>query len=349
MPQKIIIYPIYRVGSFSDDEVFDDSVLPFSILCDVTVENVSSMFNEQTFAWVASEMGRRDVETLQAVRHAIVYRYGTDDFFESSDADVKSERHVRYLAACLRLIRPMRQSASLMRGELRPDGTIDVRHFEHPLNLHGVPHVQALFHLRNSDLSVFRNVASGFMKAANGSVWKFRMPLEFYERGHFEDSFWKSRYLLWCSALEGLFTGHNWEHRGSLVAKERIKWFLGPDTCIYEPHDIPDCFSQSRVTISDIVDDVYKVRNKIAHGDRLPDEYFQHGTKYAIDSGLQALKVLEEGLSFIVRKSLLRILQENLLEHFVDSSTAEAYFANAGLTRPEIQQRLKRQADEDEE
>jgi hypothetical protein len=349
MPKKITVYPIYGVAGFGDDEIFDSSVLPFHIVPDVTVEDVSPMFNEQTFSWVKKEMGRRDVEILEAVHYAIVHRYGTDDFFTRSDAEVKSEQHVRYLAACLRLIRPMRQNASLMQGELRPDGTLDVRHFEHPLDFLGVPDVQQLFHLRNSDLPIFRDVAKEFLRATSGEFWKFRMPLEFHDRGHFEDSFWKSRYLLWCSALEGMFTSNKREHKGSLVAKERIKWFLGPDTCIYEPHDIPDCFTQCTVTVSDIVDDIYKVRNIIAHGDRLPDEYFQQSTEYAMERGLRALQVLEEGLSFIVRKSLLRILQHNLLEHFVSSSTAEVYFANAGLTRSEIQQRTKQHADKDED
>ena len=34
------------------------------------------------------------------------------------------------------------------------------------------------------------------------------------------------------SAIEALYTSKSPEHKGSLVAKERIKWFLGPNTAI---------------------------------------------------------------------------------------------------------------------
>src|SRR5208282_2194889 len=47
--------------------------------------------------------------------------------------DQKSSELIHNLAACLRLVRPMRESSLLMQGGVRDDGTFDVQKFDHPL------------------------------------------------------------------------------------------------------------------------------------------------------------------------------------------------------------------------
>jgi hypothetical protein len=213
MPTKISLYPLHALADALDSEPFDTSVLPFEVVRGVTVEQTATLFNENTFRWVANEMGRHDLNDLQSVRYALVHRYEVANPAVAEHADVDSERLVRNVAVCLRVIRPMRQRAGFMRGELR-DGAVDVQHFEHPVNLLEVPEVQKLFHLRNADLNLLRLVAGDFLRALEGVFWKFRMALEFHDRGHFEDTYWKARYLLWCSAIEAIYTSKDWEHRG---------------------------------------------------------------------------------------------------------------------------------------
>jgi hypothetical protein len=156
---------------------------------------------EETFRWVRNELGRHDLEDLQDIHHAIVHRYVVDNEADGSPADVESEKLVRNVVACLRLVRPMRQRTGLLRGVLLQDGTIDVRHFEHPRSILEVPEVQKLFHLRNADLESLKAIAGEFLRAMGGDFWKFRMAVEFHEAGHFQDWYWKARYSLWCSEL----------------------------------------------------------------------------------------------------------------------------------------------------
>lgn len=54
---------------------------------------------------------------------------------------------------------------------------------------------------------------------------------------------------------------------------------------------------------------------------------------------LSVVEVLAEPLSFIIRKTLLRILRENLLPHFADAPAYEAYFGAAGLTNAALRQK----------
>jgi len=166
------------------------------------------------------------------------------------------------------------------------------------------------------------------------------MAVEFHETGYFLP-LWKGRYILWCSAIESLYTSESFQHRGSLVAKERINWFLGAATSIYLPRDIPNFMPQANISLDSIAGDLYDIRNLIAHGSKIPDSYFQRKMRQGMSGDLSVLDVVQEAASFIVRQSLLRILQKKLLADFADSQSAERYFRAAHLTRAELEQKRK--------
>jgi hypothetical protein len=76
---------------------------------------------------------------------------------------------------------------------------------------------------------------------------------------------------------------------------------------------------------------LYELRNHLAHGDRIPDSYFQRKPRRGINDELNVPAVCTEALSFILRNSLLSILSNGLLGYFADASTAEAYFTSKRL------------------
>jgi hypothetical protein len=333
---KIALYPFAGVTGPWVDDPFDTSMLPATLVPGVTIEDVTPLINEDTFSWLGDQLGKRDTEAMQEIRYAIVHRYEPDIYGES---DPKAEKLVRTLSACLRLVRPMRQDASFTRGTIR-ENKFQVDHFEHPNNLMEVPDVQKLFLLRNKDLVRLQNVAGSFLKAMEGEFWKFRMGVSLHEAGHFAALHWKGRMSLWCSALESIFTSRSPEHKGSLVAKERIKWFLGAATCIYAPGDMLSFEPQAKIAIGDVIDELYELRNCLAHGEKTPDRFFAI-KRTSLGEDLNLLGVLHEAISFIIRESLLRILEADLLHHFADGPASEAYFGAAGLTDSQIRQRQR--------
>lgn len=333
---KIAFYPFAGVTGAWDDDPFDTSVLPATLVPGVTIEDVTPLFTEDTFGWMESELGKRDTKALQDIRYAIVHRYEPDIYGE---ADSKAEKLVRGLSACLRLVRPMRQDASFTRGTIR-DNKFQFEHLEHPNNLTEVPAVQKMFLLRNRDLIRLQNVAASFLKAMDGEFWKFRMAVSLHDQGHFAGLHWKGRMSLWCSALESIFTSRSPEHKGSLVAKERVKWFLGPNTSIYGPGDLPSFEPQTKITIADVIDDLYELRNCLAHGEKTADRFFVD-KRISFDESLNVIGVLHEAISFIIRESLLRILEDDLLNHFANGPASESYFGAAGLTDSQIRQKQK--------
>jgi hypothetical protein len=340
MENRIALYPIPGIAQGWDDEPFDVSALPATIVPNVTVENTSSFLNEDAFDWLKGEMGRHDLDAMRSIHYAIVHRYQPKAIDIAGESDRTAEALVRNLSACMRLIRPMRQRASFMRGVVQSDGKLQVGHFEHPSDSADVPDVQKLFVLRNRDLDHFKKVGHDFLRAMEGEFWKFRLAVQLHEAGHFSHLYWKGRFSLWCSAVEALFTSNTKGHRGSLVAKERIKWFLGTTTSIYAPGDFPSSSLDElpSITIGEVIDDFYELRNCVAHGDKTP-ERFSKDKRAGLSQNVTLLEVLHEAISFIIRASLLRILDDNLLSHFANGPASERYFGGYDLTHSALKAR----------
>lgn len=343
------LYALYALaGGGADLEEFTEP-LPFDVVEGVRIERIAELLQHDTFDLVRRRMGSNSVDALSTVRHALVHRYEPQIILEPESNEVVGEVQqdenshtlVRLLAACLRLIRPTRQLTETMWGRIREDGSFDVMGFDHPVNLMDTPENQKPFSIRNEDTAHLRAYAPEFMRAMRGDFWKFRMAVQFHELGHWQHWNLKARYLLWASAIEAIYTSHASEHKGSFVAKERIKWFLGENTSIYPPDEISDLLADPHLTVSGVVDDLYAVRNFIAHGDRIPDRIFQETLRDGFNGRVTVFHVLFEAQSFVIRKSLLKILHNNLLDHFADAAPAEAYFGANGLTRTAIRARLR--------
>lgn len=346
MRKKFTLYAIYGIAKskWGNEEQFDISRLPFEVAEGLCIENVSPFIREGTFKFVEKRAGSDEVEALQRTKYAVVHRFDADtiikngEVISSEDYVRNSEQLVRKVAACLRLIRPMRQSSSFMQGNVRDDGTFDVETWQSPANLLEVPIVQKLFTLRDRDADDLRTYTPLFLNAMTGNFWKFRMATQFHELGHWADDgeLLKARYLLWASAIESLYTSHHINHQGSRVATARIKWFLGENTSIYGPGELSDLLTDPNITVGSVVGDLYKVRNYIAHGDRIPDHYLMDTARGGFGDSVTVYAVLFEAQSAIIRASLLKILRENLIVHFADAASSETYFGAQGLTKDKL-------------
>jgi hypothetical protein len=346
------LYPIYWLADAINGVPFDQGRLPVDVAEGVRIESVREHFREGAFELWRPMVGTTVVDNLERVQFAMVHLYVPepivvdDGILGAQQRSSESQKLVRMLAACLRLIRPMRQSALTIHGRVRDeDSSFEVGGFElPPAHLIEVPEVQKLFMLRNQDADDLRLYAPQFLHGMRGEFWKFRMAVQFHDLGHFQAIDWKARFLHWCSAIESIYTTHHPEHQGKLLATTRIKWFIGQNTSIYAPGDILDLIRDPGIRVCQIVDDLYNLRNFMAHGDRIPDPYFTDELRMGLDDGVKRFEVLLEAASFIIRTSLLKILRDNLLNQFADAGPAEAYFGAQGLTNTAIRAAAGRDA-----
>src|ERR1700737_4288766 len=164
--------PIYWVADALNDVPFDLGRLPIDIAEGVRIESVREHFRETAFELWSSRVGTIVVDELKRVRFALVHRYAPEpivvdgEVIGEQDRSVDSQNLVRMLAACLRLIRPMRQSALLIHGSVRnEDASFDVQGFDlPPAHLIEVPEAQKLFILRNQDADDLRIYAPQFLQ-----------------------------------------------------------------------------------------------------------------------------------------------------------------------------------------
>jgi hypothetical protein len=131
------LYPIYWLADGIDGEPFDLGRLPFEITEDVRIEAVR--FHPGTFDSFKNRLGTSVIDEMERVRFALVHRYQPEPIIIDEEVigeqqrSGDSENLVRMLAACLRLIRPMRQHALLMYGRVRDaDGSFEIAGFNVP-------------------------------------------------------------------------------------------------------------------------------------------------------------------------------------------------------------------------
>jgi hypothetical protein len=159
--------------------------------------------------------------------------------------DHASKQRVTINRALLRLIRPTREEAQSMHGNVRHDGSLDVMGFDHPAHISEVPENQKLFSVRNEDVETLIVLAPSFLKAMRGDYWEIRMAAQFHDLGHYQNYDPRARYLLWMSAIEGLYTSV--AEQGSKLAKARISWFLGENTSIYPRGELHDLIKEPNI------------------------------------------------------------------------------------------------------
>jgi hypothetical protein len=338
------LYPIHGVEQRWDRLGFDLERLPFELVEGVRIERVR--FPNGAFDLWRQMVGEKVANSLQSVRFALVHRYNPAGYVIGQQVvgehapRVESEKLVRFHAACLRLIRPMRQHVFLVHGDINEqDGSFQVHGFDvPPSEFVEVPEIQKLFVLRNRDADDLRHYMPAFLQCMRGGCWKLAMALHFHELGFLQSEDWMARYLLWCSAIESIYTSNSWEHRGSLVATSRIKWFLGHETHIYPPDELNELLQDPGITVGGVIYDLYRMRNFVAHGDRIPDSYFNEHPRAGIAGEVSKAEILVEAASFIIRRTLLKILEDRLWDHFRDAALAEAYFGAQGFTKTRLRQ-----------
>jgi hypothetical protein len=352
MTQKFSMFPLDKIatrwGGLLDGS-FDDTLLPFEVFQGVFIENVSSLIPKDEFDYCKAELGTNLIEHLEHIKYGLIHRFPTFELDASTGA-MKFEHEIaedskiliEQAVACLRLIRPFVQHPQFLGGSVGDDGSLRHIHFNHPIPfLSSLPN-QTIMAIRTQDVKELKSVFPLFRTAMLGNYWKFRMSVDMFQSGYFQQTHWKLRFFMWTAALEALFTSHSSpEHRGGLVAKERVKELLGATTLIYPSGDLSQYESDPHLTVGSVIDEIYCLRNHLAHGDKVPDCYFQTTGRHGLNGPISKWETLSEAVSSIVRQSLMTILVKNLLVHFQDAPASEAYFGSLGLTKSKLEKKAK--------
>jgi len=304
----------------------------------LTIENVSHLITPKTFSLWKNDcfLSKRTSESLESVRFAIVHRYSSSNGGDVGPQTYSAEL-IDYAGSCLALIRPTRRSRAMhIRGVIKSDGSFDPQGFSAREELADVPEIQKLFAVREEDIKLLISLLPEFIqlyqKDENGKLRDdyepIRMAVQLYGEAY-SLSYWKARHILWWSAIEALYGNSEDAAMARIYALFGKKNLVDGYNCsIYEKGDIPSCFypsSESLHTLGKMVPLIYEVRNASAHGQKVPDSHFVP-VPHPLGQGVVGIDALAEAATFIIRKTVVEILQHGWREKFKDRAARETFW-----------------------
>ncbi len=176
---RFSLYPIGRLSVGPprgwDDEDFDLTQLPFEVLPDARIEDVSSLIRKGEFDIHKPGLGEYRIRELERIKYAIIHRYplhGQDrdsgEYLYDADQTARSRELVHQLAACLRIVRPVTVHADFCEGKLADNGELYHFAFNEPEPNFSLPINQRHVAFRNEDFHSLRFYAPLFRSAIAG-------------------------------------------------------------------------------------------------------------------------------------------------------------------------------------
>ncbi len=135
------------------------------------------------------------------------------------------------------------------------------------------------------------------------------------------------RQFLWAAGLDCLYASKlERSKQSSLEIRRRLEALLGSTLRAYDTVFLPSHQQQRRhLTVTDIGQDVFKLRNAFAHGLSIPDPSWLMPAGQPPEAGY-GYQLLEQ-TEILLRLTLLRILEDQMLfDTFSDPHLLDAYF-----------------------
>ena len=313
---------------------------PYTILPseDLTIEDVSHLINPETFSLWKNDcyVSKRTADSLASVKFAIVHRHSSPTSGDGG-LETRSTLLIDYAGSCLALIRPTRRSRAMhIRGVIKSNGNFDPQGFSAREDLADVPEIQKLFAVREQDIQLLTSLLPEFIqlyqKDETGRLKDdyepIRMAVQLYGEAY-ALSYWKARHILWWSAIEALYGNSEDAAMARIYALFGKKTLVDGYKCpIYEKGDIPSCFRpspESLHTLGELVPLIYEVRNASAHGQKVSDSHFS-SVPHPLGQGIVGINALAEAATFIIRKTVIEILQHGWRDGFKNRAARERFW-----------------------
>jgi hypothetical protein len=329
--RKITVTPVSGVSdTLRDGEAFPSADLPFEVHRGVFLADVHEQVRNADYSlWARDYLSKDDVEKLHGWRYALIHYFDSEEYL-TSDPEERSRAEVQRVFLGLRIVRPSWTPYQYLRAVVQPNGSLSPSGFSKAaVKRLTVPPCDAANTIRKKDADLLRMIMPALLDSYCSDCAPLTRAMHIFELGYISQSL-DVKQLMWVTALDSLFTSAR--HWGSDLAARRIKHFIGADTRIYDLVEFPSHVTVPSFTVGDVVGDVYKLRNKFAHGEWIPKEYLgRPGYRGKAGNPLSYADVLLEATSIILRMSLIRILKDDLLEVFRSKDALDWHFSRHGL------------------
>jgi hypothetical protein len=286
--------------------------VPFSLTEGVTFDSVEGILEPKNFSLWEGHASPEALKSLSKITYALVHRFSSSAYFQG-ETEESSREIVHRLFVCLRVVKPTRTPFFYIQYQ-EIDGKKDVFSFVEPqdslsLNL---PESEVLNHLNIEDLLMLRRLAPTFLKAQREGPAHLRRAIRYYESGYVSTREADLQLTVWMMGIEALFS-YGDEPCDVETIKARIADVVGLNTDIYKEFEQRDLYATEAVTVGEVLDRMFELRNRFVHGAWVPKAWFDQSMRMAISGGsLSIADVVREAASFILRSGIQhRLLNYN--------------------------------------
>jgi len=296
--------------------------LPFDLGNGLSIENMSSLIQSDLHSTV-EEYQREEQKKFKDWSVCWVHRYEGS----YSDSGRKSLTLLWYVLAHLRLIVPHKTNLGHHLQARLENARLVAEHSSWTLDTIWLEDCEraSSIEIKMEHLEKLKSWLPWVIKfqASWEDFYPLYISVYWSEKAYLEEDP-KIRHLLRVMALEALVSSEKDYGKISLFLP-RLKKLLDAGTDLYEQYrcdlepDLP------KLILNDVVEDVWKLRHKIAHGDKIPSDWISQRTRGGTRRTLTYADTLGEASASMVALAWRKIIDSGLQATFANKSRMEKY------------------------
>lgn len=280
---------------------------PFQIDTSLTFENTAGLLKPEMFDLWRDMVSKRERDDLASVRFALVHRFESTDYVGREE--VLSDDYAYKVFLCLRIIKPTKSVFQRIQVRSFDNEKLEVTGFQHPGVWPNVPDSESINDIDLDDIGRLKALLPAFLTLALNGPENIRRAVRHFNVGYTELQDPTTQIVLWMTGIEALFNSGNIRlSRGGL--RDRINESIGLETDIYDSSPMQEYVGGKSFKVGDLFSDLVTLRNRLVHGQWIPPEWKQREGRKGLISEIPYADVLRETASFILRKGILKHLED---------------------------------------
>jgi hypothetical protein len=278
--------------------------LPFALGNSLSIEDVSKFLTIENFDLWREHISKRERDDWSSnLRTALVHRFFSMEHVGKKEQESSELAYWAFMA--LRLAKPTRTRYSSVQYKVLEKGEIDVFTVAHPLLTPiNAPDSESLNRVGVADLVALKNILPRFIAAARSGPEHLQRAMRYYETAYAQIHDPVIQFLTWAMGIEAVVSSpESPKGRSQLLA--RIYELLDGGAWIYEGSAMNEFGDLPRLSIRDVLPDIFTLRSRLAHGGGWPD--WKSDTVRVTLSGerLNYPAILSEASAAVLRKLII--------------------------------------------
>lgn len=280
--------------------------VPFNLLDAVSVDDLTgSLRSEQRDLW-REHLSKQEWNHLAAVRIALVHRFFSPEHIGKNEQQSSELLYLTFLA--LRLVKPTRTRFSSVQYKVLKEGGVDVFSVSHAQNTPiNTPEAESLNRVTAEDMGALRKILPSFLTVARSGPDHLQRAIRYYELAYSQIFDPVIQFLTWTTGIEAVVSSPE-SPVGRSHLLTRIGQLLDGDAWIYEGSALGEFLELPKISVREVLPDIFKLRSRIAHGGRWPDWRPDVCRLTLTNQRIDYAGILREAAPFILRRVILASL-----------------------------------------